>query len=823
MILNYLDLEGKPLMVAGAKGKPIVYKRVRWQHPELHKSLDGKSPKYKSPAKTGNQLWLPNAIIQAFADAMPYETLVVTEGEKKADKLCQHGIMAVGISGIYNLSFDGMTNQLEQIIRKAGVKNVLFGMDADWKDLGKDGNVDARPRQFAGSVIRFRDYFMGYKNSGLDLNIFWMYGKDYAYKGFDDLLSRGLQGDDRAKLKGDIERAMIDRQGIGTYVDCHNITFISQHKIYEFWKLHSPQAFMQFYEKVLQEKKEFVYHKQRWRWNPEADGGKFEMIEKILEAEKFWTTEEIVQKDGGTKKKHSFLYYQCLQFLGNRGFGLFELPKNEFRWIRTESKIVRETTPHHVQQYIKDFLEDLEHFDILELMLRGSSQYLGPNTLSQLKYIRPEFVEPEKDAQILVFKNCYWKITANGITQGTLNELPKSIWNNRMIDFDPNLPKKPLVTVTREHDKWKIGTTSDASKSDMWNFFQSTSNFWWEKEQQIVQGEAGMYIAAKEKTEKMTASELNDWKTHVVSKMIASGYVLHEYKNKAQMKALVCMDGLESEVGKSMGGSGKSIFATMFEKLLPTVVIDGKKKDMSDDKHLYDSVDERTRIIVYDDCRVNFDFEALFSQITRGVEVNQKGNRKFTIPAPKFIISTNHALNGSDDSHMRRQYMVSFSNYFNRARTPQDQFGRLMFDEWDYEQWNLFYNLMATCIQVYMQFSDLNKYTIPTVDLERRKLRQQIGENYLEFASLYFSAEAYRNKAIHKDKVTNDYLESYPQDRKYMNNRTIKEKTALYSKYSKLFYNPCAGADGRVKFGKDEYLVVADDLFDKNSYDKIDE
>ena len=298
------------------------------------------------------------------------------------------------------------------------------------------------------------------------------------------------------------------------------------------------------------------------------------------------------------------------------------------------------------------------------------------------------------------------------------------------------------------------------------------------------------------------------------------------------MKAIIAMDGIETEVGKSMGGSGKSIYATMFEHLMPTVVIDGKKKNIAEDAHIYDGVDERTNLLVFDDCRVNLDFEHFFSQITRGVEVNQKGLRKFNIPAPKFIFSTNHAIRGNDNSTNRRQYLLGFSDYFNSARTPQDTFGRLMFNEWDFEEWNRFYNFMAVCIQTYLRFPDLNKYTIPTADLERRKLRQELGENFLEFAELYFGndeaggdpfgqPQAYRNAAVEKKKVLLDYLEAYPNDRKYMDEKRIKQKVKLYCQYTGLEFNPTAGDDGRVKFGKTEYVIVADNDFDAKNYVKV--
>ena len=76
--------------------------------------------------------------------------------------------------------------------------------------------------------------------------------------------------------------------------------------------------------------------------------------------------------------------------------------------------------------------------------------------------------------------------------------------------------------------------------------------------------------------------------------------------------------------------------------------------------HLYENADERTQIILFDDVRVNFNFEFLFSQITTGLLINPKGEKRYKVDPPKFIVITNHALNGDGNSFDRRQYAISF-------------------------------------------------------------------------------------------------------------------------------------------------------------------
>ena len=263
--------------------------------------------------------------------------------------------------------------------------------------------------------------------------------------------------------------------------------------------------------------------------------------------------------------------------------------------IRQKGKVVQETDHHAIQQFIKGFTEDIGEIPVLNMILKGGTQYLGPDKLSNMYYASPEFAESEKDCQYLYFPTKYWKITDDGIEEHPLSELPKCIWQDKIINFEPKLAAKPFAIVSRLkpdpsvcEEQWRIIASDECKKSDMYRFFLATSNFFWRKQEDLIPiGDNKCRIEPKAQPEDLSSDEKQQTLTHLICKMLAAGYVLHEYRNKAQMKAIIAMDGLESEVGKSQGGSGKSIYATMFEKLLPTVVIDGKKRNISEDPHLY--------------------------------------------------------------------------------------------------------------------------------------------------------------------------------------------------------------------------------------------
>lgn len=139
----------------------------------------------------------------------------------------------------------------------------------------------------------------------------------------------------------------------------------------------------------------------------------------------------------------------------------------------------------------------------------------------------------------------------------------------------------------------------------------------------------------------------------------------------------------------------------------PTVYIPGKRQDIFNDQFIWNDVQENTKIVFIDDVLLNFNFEFLFPNITGDWSVNHKGEGRFTIPfsrSAKIYIATNHALKGSGSSFNDRQWLLAFSDFYNDSHKPVDDFGTLFFSEWDFDQWNLTWNLLANCIQLYLQF-----------------------------------------------------------------------------------------------------------------------
>lgn len=815
MLLHYLDLKGNPVEYVH-KRKRKKYVRIRYKNPELN-AYKGKVAKYRSPGGAKSQIWWPQLLIQAFKANKEIDTLVICEGEKKADLLCSIGIWACAISGIHNFAKDGsMPHDFQLLIEEGKIKNVVFLIDSDYNKISlKNGkSVETRPRSFCSAVIKFRTYFYAYNNQGIHLNIFWGYHKDITMKGIDDLVMRGVE--DKKQFAEDFHALMIDREHENEYLQLYNITLThSNYKIQEYFYLHNSEAFLEFHKKELLTLRTFKFR----GLNRIVHDGEIYLAEKVLPHERFWEEVVTIDKKGKERVQISFNYKDYPLFFLNRGFGIHNGQNDGFKIIRKQDKIIQEYTPRQLRRYMTEFAKELENREILALLRRGGKRYLGLDMLEGLEILPIEEIDPAPDVQYMYFKNSYWIITEDSITQRSIKHLDHDIWDYQIIDFEPKLIEQAIKI--KEHDHgYSLEVDKDIDTSDVFQFLKATSNYEWRKLYKEVQkGKSIKYVPNGQTMKVFTQEEMTEFYHNVISKLLALGYLLNTHRNYGEMKAIVGMDGVESPVGESNGGTGKSIFGEMIEQIKKTFVVDAKKPGLTHDNFIYDGMSDQTEVIIFDDCRPNLDFEAFFSQITKGVKINSKGMKRVRIDPPKFYFTTNHVLGGRGNSFDRRQFVITFSDFFNKNRNPGDFFGRQLFHNWDQDQWNLYYNIMACAIQVYMRFG-LRKITKER-DVHRRKLRQSIGENLMEWLNLKYGVDSlWMNKEVAKEKLYQAFIAIYPKEKNYIDIRRFKKKLIEYTQYAELRWNPRNKGED-IKSGSVEYLCIANEEFEINSNTRI--
>lgn len=392
---------------------------------------------------------------------------------------------------------------------------------------------------------------------------------------------------------------------------------------------------------------------------------------------------------------------KLVKFLAHKGFSSLRQENAEVLTILRTDNILKEVDGYFVKQYFLNYLKTLPNpdkiaskdktndegeleekivkkaDDLAEVLIKGGNVYFGKDKFEWLPPFDLPIMRDEARNSYFYFKNTAVCVERAGkkveIKILDYAELPACLWEHHI--------KEQEFTPLKKED-WQ--------NSD---FFKFLTN-----------------VAGKE---------------NLSAFMQAIGYMLHTFKNPAYPVALVVGDDGLGE--GSRGGRGKGIFFDAIAKMRKLITIDGKNIK-HDNPHIYQRVTPDTNCVFFDDVKENFDFTAFFSLLTTGLAVNPKNTKEFYMPykdSPKFGFTTNFVFAQEDASHQRRKLELLFKPHYSKDFTPADDFKRNLFDGWDAEEWNRFFNVMVACSAEYFaSFEDNDKPTIKphNPDLSKKKL-----------------------------------------------------------------------------------------------------
>jgi hypothetical protein len=405
------------------------------------------------------------------------------------------------------------------------------------------------------------------------------------------------------------------------------------------------------------------------------------------------------------------VHIQFKQFLEDNGFYKY-CPEGGKNYIFV--KVTNNLIDHTSEKEIKDFV--LAH--LLELDDIGVYNYFADNTrffkeefLSMLSTIEIYFIADSKDASYLYYKNCAVKISKEGISTLDYLDLGGYVWKDHVIDRNFNM----------------------CSVTDRCDFKKFVSN---------INGGDEARVKSMEST---------------------IGFLLHGYKNLSFCPAVILNDEVISD--NPEGGTGKGLLMSALSKMKKLVVIDGKSFAF-ERSFAYQLVSADTQILCFDDVRKHFDFERLFSVVTEGLTLEKKNKDAIKIPfsrSPKIAITTNYAIKGAGNSFARRKWELELHQYYNKSFTPLDEFGKLMFGDWNDDDWCEFDNYMIGCLMNYLR-TGLVKSKF--VNLKIRQLSAETCHEFIEWCGLVDSNE--RNVMLqvgvrlYKNELYSNFIDEYP-------------------------------------------------------------
>ena len=339
------------------------------------------------------------------------------------------------------------------------------------------------------------------------------------------------------------------------------------------------------------------------------------------------------------------------EFLVDNGFyKYYPEGSNNFIFVRRVSNRVINTTDQNIKDFVLGYLEKKVEDMSIWNFFADRTRFFKEDFLSLLPEIDINFINDTSDDSYLFFKNVAVRVEKDEITQIEYDNLPGWVWEDQMIPRDFNICE---------------GIDCDFKK-----FIHN------------VAGDEPERISSIEST---------------------IGFLMHGYKDPGYCPAVIIND--ENISDNPEGGTGKGIFITAISQLKKSVEIDGKSFTF-DKSFPYQTVQQDTQTLIFDDVRASFDFERLFSVITQGITLEKKNKDAIRIPfnkSPKIAITTNYAIRGSGNSFDRRKWELEFKQFYNKDFTPQDEFGRRLFDDWEDDEWCLFDNYMVSSLQKFLR------------------------------------------------------------------------------------------------------------------------
>lgn len=449
----------------------------------------------------------------------------------------------------------------------------------------------------------------------------------------------------------------------------------------------------------------------------------FDELKEVLEHEDFWFI--TYDKSGKEKVFVDPLKYKF--FLERNGFKKhYPNDSQKPTWVYINSNKVKITSVEIIKDFVLNYLLNKKEFEVWNYCAKYQNLF-AENFLLMLESIDLKMLNDDRFKSYIAFKNGVLEITKNTIKLVDYIDIDFYIWSDHILDRDY--------------------VEMDDFENDYQKFIKNISN----------------------ETEMPTECVI--------------GYLISTYKNRSNNKAIILNDEVISE--NPEGGTGKGVFVQGISQIRKTSIIDGKLFD-GKKSFPYQTVSLDTKILVFDDVIKNFNFEEKFSLVTEGLTLERKNKDAIKLnvhESPKLVISTNYAIRGEGNSHDRRRYELEIAQYYGKNLTPEDEFKRQLFDDWDLIDFQKFDNYMVYCLQLFLN-NGLVKQNAKNI-----KMRKFIAETSMEFFEFVKDEETVlRNERLDKKAIFEKFVEEYPDFKKWLTRKKFNLWVQKFCSFSNFEY-----------------------------------
>ena len=425
-------------------------------------------------------------------------------------------------------------------------------------------------------------------------------------------------------------------------------------------------------------------------------------IEEENSKQTFWA-----KTDKGAIK---IIHIQFKKFLEDSGFYKYcpEGSKN-YVFVKVTNNLIDHASEKEIKDFVLTYLIELDDISVYNYFA-DNTRFFKEEFLSLLSTIDIYFIEDSKDTAYLYYRNCAVKITSKDVSSIDYLDLGGYVWKDHVID--------------------RVFTLCEVRASCYYNRF----------------------------IENICAQDIS----RIESMQSTIGFMMHAHKSLSFCPAVILNDEVISD--NPEGGTGKGLFMNALGQMKKVVTIDGKSFTF-ERSFAYQLVSADTQILVFDDVKKYFDFERLFSVVTEGLTLEKKNKDAIKIPfsrSPKIAITTNYAIKGAGNSFARRKWELELHQHYNKNLSPLDEFGKLMFSDWNDDEWCEFDNYMIGCLKSYLH-TGLVKSKF--VNLKIRQLSAETCHDFIEWCGLINNQEnriMEHGKRLRANDLYEDFIDNYP-------------------------------------------------------------
>lgn len=427
--------------------------------------------------------------------------------------------------------------------------------------------------------------------------------------------------------------------------------------------------------------------------------------------DQFW-----VVSDGSVK----FPKHLLIEWLQKQGFYKSIIDSKGHEAVYINGNIVERIAQYVIKDYITSYLKSWQQIDAIKAFLEISFA-INSSFLELLESIELEILKDSNSECYFPFKNGVINVSADSIKLIPYVKLKKVVWKNTIIDRTIN--------------------EKESGDSVFKLFLENVSGL--NKDQRLA------------KTRDINLERVSGL-------MSAIGYLISNFKKPSLTKAVILTDLKLGNYEDANGGTGKGILGTAISKLRKTCIKDGKHLKPGGNRFFYQEMEPGSNVMWFDDLSPDFDFSLLYPVLTTGMHFERKYEHARYIPfeeTPKLLLATNYVVKAPmGSSTERRKWEFEVSDYYGLDYTPEDEFGKMFFDEWDDSEWNSFFMFMFECNKLFLKKGLIK---VSEINLTVKKFYYYTSPEFVEFANENIEF----NKEYNKSNLFSYYQELNPNSK----------------------------------------------------------